>query len=85
MYYFCQKQDMTTTYRLSANELTTKFLNGLKTLYKGKNISITVEEELDETEYLLQSETNRKILLESIKQAENGELIPVNFRKTRKK
>jgi hypothetical protein len=50
-------------------------------MYKGKTISITVEPEMDETEYLLSSEANRKMLLESIKQAENGELVKVDFGK----
>ena len=76
---------MTTTYRLSANELSTDILAALKKLYKGKTISITVEEEIDETDYLMKSEANRQMLLESIKQAKNGELITVNFNKSRKK
>jgi len=76
---------MNTTYHLAANELTVDILAALKKLYKGKKISITVEEEMDETEYLLKSEANKKMLLESIKQAENGELISVNFKKARKK
>lgn len=76
---------MTTTYHLSANDLSEDFLNSLKSLYKGKTISITVEPEMDETEYLLSSEANRKILLESIKQAENGELVKVDIGKAHKK
>jgi hypothetical protein len=75
---------MITTYRLTANELTTKFLTGLKTLYKGKTISITVEEELDETEYLLQSENNRKMLEESLNSDEGYEFSPKEFKKLSK-
>lgn len=76
---------MTTTYHLSANDLSGDFLKSIKSLYKGKAISITVESEMDETEYLLASEPNRKMLLESIKQAERGELIKVDIGKARKK
>ncbi len=76
---------MTTTYHLSANELSEDILNSIKSLYKGKTISITVEPEMDETEYLLSSEANRKILLESIKQAENGDLVKVDIGKAHKK
>jgi tRNA A37 methylthiotransferase MiaB len=72
---------MTTTYHLSANDLSEDFLKSLKSMYKGKTISITVETEMDETEYLLSSEANRKFLLESMKQAEKGELIKVDIGK----
>ncbi len=58
---------MTTTYRLTANDLTTDFLKALKTLYKQQTISITVESEMDETEYLLASPANRKMLEDSLK------------------
>lgn len=70
---------MTTTYHLSANDLSEDFLKSLKSMYKGKTISITVEAEMDETEYLLSSEANRKFLLESMRQAEKGELIKVDI------
>lgn len=70
---------MTTTYHLSANDLTADFLKSLRTLYKGKTISITVEAEMDETEYLLASEANRKVLLNRIKDVQEGKnLMPVN-------
>ncbi len=70
---------MTTTYHLHANDLSEDFLISLKSLYKGKTISITVETEMDETEYLLSNETNRMMLHESIKQLEKGELIKVDI------
>lgn len=76
---------MTTTYHLSANELSVDFIKSLKSLYKGKKIAITVEAEMDETEYLLASEANKKALLESIKQVEKGQLIKVDIGKVRKK
>ena len=76
---------MTTTYHLSANDLSVDFLKSLKSMYKGKTISITIEPEMDETKYLLSSEANRKLLLESIKQAENGEFVNVNIGKVHEK
>lgn len=57
---------MTTIYHLTADEITPDFLKSLKTLYKGLSISITVEENIDETEYLLSSPANRKMLEKSI-------------------
>ena len=76
---------MYTTFHINANELDLNFLNRVKAMFKNKPISIIIEEEQDETEYLLASEANRKVLLESIKQAERGELIKVNIGKVRKK
>ena len=73
---------MITTYHLNTNELTVDFLKAIKSLYKGKTASITVEDEIDETEYLLASETNSNILHESLNQAEKGELITVNIGNT---
>ena len=63
---------MYTEFRLNANQLDIKFLNSLKALFKDKTISIIVEEEMDETEYLLASEANRKMLLNRIKDVQEG-------------
>ena len=63
---------MYTEFRLNANQLDIKFLNSLKALFKDKTISIIVEEEIDETEYLLTSEANRKMLLNRIKDVQEG-------------
>ena len=76
---------MLTTYRLSVNELSGDFIKSIKTLYKNKVIDITVETAMDETEYLLQSEENRKMLIESISQIERGEVVTVKIDKGRKK
>ena len=42
-------------------------------MFKGKKISIVIEDYQDETEYLLASEANQKTLKERIKDVENGE------------
>jgi antitoxin YefM len=72
---------MVTTYRLSVNELSEEFIKSIKTLYKNKVIDITIEAAMDETEYLLQSEENKKMLLESIAQVEKGEVVTVKIGK----
>lgn len=52
----------------------------IKELFKGsRRIAITVEEELDETEYLLRSEANRAMLEQSMKEAELGKTVKVNI------
>ncbi|PIY04759.1 MAG: hypothetical protein COZ21_05745 [Bacteroidetes bacterium CG_4_10_14_3_um_filter_31_20] len=73
------------TFHINASELDFNFLNGVKAMFKNKPISIIIEEEQDETEYLLQSDANRNMLLKSIKQAERGELIKVKIGKAKKK
>jgi antitoxin YefM len=76
---------MVTTYRLSVNELSEEFIKSIKALYKNKVIDITIETSMDETEYLMKSEENKKMLLESIAQVERGEVVNVKIGKGRKK
>ncbi len=61
---------MHTVYRLNVNELNSQFLEALKTLFKDKDIEIIVSE-VDETAYLLQSETNKQRLLRAIQNVNN--------------
>ena len=73
---------MYTEFHLKPEEINEKFLQKIKKLYKkSKRISIVVEDEPDETAYLLRSEANRKVLQQSIKEAESGKLIKVDFGK----
>lgn len=65
---------MTTTFRLHVNEITTDLLESIKAAFKGKTVEITVSDALDETEYLMASDANRKSLEKSIQQAEEGDL-----------
>ena len=67
---------MYTTYHLSsAQELTTDLLDAIKATFKGKPITITVEEEIDATAYLVSSPANKALLNKSIAQLENGESV----------
>ncbi|PIX32686.1 MAG: hypothetical protein COZ59_12675, partial [Bacteroidetes bacterium CG_4_8_14_3_um_filter_31_14] len=79
--YICKKIFiMTTAYHIKANELSVDFINALKTLFRDKDLFITVEAEMDETEYLLASEANRKMLLSRIKDVEKGKnMVTVNL------
>ena len=76
---------MYTTFHINVNELDTNFLKGLKSLFRNKNVSIIVEEDQDETEYLLASEANRKMLEQSLKNVEEGKLTEVDIEKFLKK
>jgi antitoxin YefM len=70
---------MYTEFHLKAAELDMNFLQKIKKMFGNKAISIIIEEEPDETEYLFRSEENKKMLLESKRQAEAGELIKIEL------
>lgn len=71
---------MYTVYHLSsAQEISPDILEAIKVAFKSKPITITVEEELDTTAYLMSSPANKAVLDKSIQQLENGEGIMVKF------
>lgn len=70
---------MTTTFELHADELDGNFVKALKTLFKNRNLKITVDAEMDTTEYLLSNPANREHLMRSIEQARRGEVIEVSW------
>ena len=72
---------MYTSFHLKASELDEDFLKSIKTLFKSKEIFITIEDEPDTTEYLLSTEANRKHLKQSLAEAKKGKLIKVNLDK----
>ncbi len=61
---------MITVYRLSASELDEQFLESVRALFKGKELEITVTD-LDETDYLLRSDANRRRLLQAVENIEH--------------
>ena len=63
-------------YRTNAAELDSQFLEGLKTAFKDKQIEIAVSE-VDETDYLLRSPSNRERLLKAVDDVEHGRQILV--------
>lgn len=71
---------MYTTYHFeSAEEITTDVLNAIKTTFKQKPIVLTIEEDLNETAYLMSNPANKANLLKSIEQDRNGETIHVTI------
>jgi hypothetical protein len=73
---------MYTEFHIKPEEIDEKFIQKIKSLFKkSKKVSIVVEDEPDETEYLLRSEANRKMLKKSAKEAKKGKLIKVAFGK----
>ncbi|MBC7440683.1 MAG: hypothetical protein H7250_11965 [Flavobacterium sp.] len=69
---------MYTTYHLSsAQDVTSEILDAIKTTFKTKPITITVEEELDSTTYLMSSAVNKSMLKKSIEQDKNDNPISI--------
>ena len=67
---------MYTTYHFnSAQDITEDIIEAIKKVYKSKPIAITITEELDTTTYLVESPTNKAIILESIEQANKNNFI----------
>ena len=63
---------MIATYQLKPHELTEDFLKVLKETFHNRDVTITVEETLEETDFLLQSEANRKHLLAGVEAVKKG-------------
>ncbi|MDR2553251.1 MAG: hypothetical protein LBD31_08820 [Treponema sp.] len=63
---------MDVTYRLKPEELTDTFFKIMKETFSGKEVSITVEEIQDETDYLLSNRANREHLLKAADDMKNG-------------
>jgi hypothetical protein len=71
---------MYTTFHFeSAEDITTDVLGAIKAAFKKKPIVLTIEEEKDETAYLMKSAANKAMLLKSIEQDKNGETIKVDI------
>lgn len=75
---------MTTTIELNEAELDYQLFRSLKAMYKNRRIRLTIDNAMDETEYLLSSEANKEVLDESIAQLKRGEKIIVTLDELRK-
>ena len=72
---------MEAIYKLKANEINPNLMETIKKLFVGKEITITITTEPDETEYLTAYPANRKHLLESIAQEPSVSFTAVEFEK----
>ena len=66
---------MTATYQLISYELTDDFLKMLKETYYNREVTITIEEAVDETDFLLKPEANRKHLLAGVEAVRQGRFV----------
>jgi antitoxin YefM len=64
---------METVFRLKASEIDSRFLSTLKTLFKKREIEITVSDVInDETDFLLNDPKNKAHLLEAIEEVKHN-------------
>jgi hypothetical protein len=76
---------METTYRLNAKELSVELIQSIQAAFKDKNIEITITDQVDETDYLLSTESNKKQLYKSIDELEHGKGIPMSLAELQEK
>ena len=67
----------TTFHFRSADDINTDIIQAIKAAFKSKPVTITVEEDHDETAFLLSNPKNREKLLKSIAQHKAGELVDI--------
>ena len=73
---------MQSTFTLKRDELNIDFIKGLKKMFSGKTLNITVsdnKDEIDETEYLLSNPVNKQMLLDGIAAIEKGDVTKVKL------
>jgi hypothetical protein len=76
---------MNFTQQIEADKLTPAFLEYVKALFKGKKIRLTIEDEPDDTTYLMSSEANHQRLMKSIRNIKKRQkLVAVDKQKLRK-
>jgi hypothetical protein len=71
---------MEAIYKLKANEISPHLMDTIKKLFKGKEITITISSEPDETTYLTMNPANEKHLMESIAQEPTVRFTPEEFK-----
>ena len=71
---------MEASYKLNANEINLALLNTIKKLFSGKEITITITPEPDETTYLTMSPSNEKHLMESMAEEPSIRFTPAEFK-----
>ncbi len=76
---------MITTYKLNTKELSIDLIHSIREAFKDKDIEITVTDTIDETDYLLSTEANKKFLYKSIDDLEKNQGIPMTLAELQQK
>ncbi len=70
---------MNTIFQINSDDLDMRFIKSIKALFKNKKLIISVTEDVDETDYLLQSEKNAKRIFSALEDLKkNKNLVTVN-------
>jgi hypothetical protein len=72
---------MEAIYKLKANEINSNLMSTIKKLFSGKEITITISTEIDETTYLTMNPANEKHLMESMAEEPTIQFTPEEFKK----
>ena len=71
---------MYSTYHFqSASEINSDIVDAIKMAFKGRPVRLTVEDEPDETTFLLSLSSNREMFARSFAQDQKGEYVKVNI------
>lgn len=76
---------METIYRINANELSEELIKSIQAAFEGKEIEIKVTDQLDETDYLLSTRSNKEHLYKSMEELEHGDGIPMTLAELQEK
>ena len=76
---------MITTYKLNSRDLSTDLIKSIQEAFKDKEIEIIVTDQVDETEYLLSTESNKNHLYKSIEDIERGQGLPMTLAELQEK
>lgn len=76
---------MTTPYKLNAKELSETVIKSIKEAFKGKDIEITVTDNIEETEYLLSTEANKSHLYQALEDIDQGKSILMTLAELKEK
>ncbi|MGM0503952.1 MAG: hypothetical protein ACQESQ_04975 [Bacteroidota bacterium] len=70
---------MEAIFKIEPTEFNQKLFQNIKKMFEGKNVTITISTELDETDYLNANQANRKHLLENLAQEPTVRFTPEEF------
>ncbi|SHJ43921.1 hypothetical protein SAMN05444280_11971 [Tangfeifania diversioriginum] len=70
---------MEAIFKIEPTEFNQKLFQNIKKMFEGKNVTITISTEFDETDYLNANQANRKHLLENLAQEPTVRFTPEEF------